>query len=142
MRALFDISMLLALFDGKHIHHARAITWWRNNRSAGWATCPLTENGFLRIASQPGYSAPVSLADALALLRGWAKPPHHEFWADDASLLDPDTVDHGRLLGPRMLTDTYLLALAVKHGGRFVTFDRGVSLAAVKGATAEHLVTV
>jgi toxin-antitoxin system PIN domain toxin len=134
--------MLLALFDDKHLHHHKARQWWRENRAGGWATCPLTENGFLRIAAQPGYSNPVPLADALALLRGWARPPDHAFWPDDVSLLDAAIVDHCRVLGPRQLTDIYLLALAVKHGGRFVTFDRGISLAAVRGAEATHLVAL
>jgi broad specificity phosphatase PhoE len=95
--------MLLALFDAKHLHHHKARQWWRENRAGGWATCPLTENGFLRIAAQPGYSNPVPLADALALVRGWARPPDHAFWPDDVSLLDAAIVDHSRVLGPRLL---------------------------------------
>jgi hypothetical protein len=140
VRALFDISMLLALFDAKHLHNAKARAWWRAHKSHGWATCPLTENGFVRICTQPGYSNPVALADALAMLRGWARPPDHVFWPDDVSLLDGAVVDHGRLLGPRQITDIYLLALAVQHGGRFVTLDRGINVAAVHGARPDNLV--
>jgi toxin-antitoxin system PIN domain toxin len=139
MRALLDVNMLLALFDRRHVHHTRARTWWRANQAQGWASCPLTENGFLRISSQKSYSSPIRLADALALLRQWAVPPQHAFWPDDLSLLDPECIDHRHLLGHRQITDAYLLALAVKHGGRLVTLDRGVSLQAAPGAGPEHL---
>ena len=142
MRALLDVSMLLALFDPKHVHHSRARQWWILSKEHGWASCPITENGFLRIATQKAYSNPIALADALELLRRWAKPPFHEFWPDDVSLLDPAVVDHSRVLGPRQLTDIYLLALATRHGGRFVTLDLGISLAAARGAKAENLVMV
>ena len=110
------------------------------SKEHGWATCPITENGFLRIASQKAYSNPLPLPDTMALLRQWAKPPLHAFWPDDISLLDASTIDHGRVLAPRQLTDIYLLALATKNGGRLVTFDRGISLAAAKGASQENLV--
>ena len=142
MRALFDVSMLLALFDPRHVHHARAHAWWVAARDYGWASCPLTENGFLRIAAQKSYANPIALADGLAILRNWAKPPLHEFWPDDVSVLDATRIDHGRMLGPRQITDIYLLALATKHQGRFVTLDRGVSIAAVRNATAENLVSI
>ena len=142
MRALFDVSMLLALFDPRHVHHARAHAWWVAARDDGWASCPLTENGFLRISAQKAYANPIPLPDGLAILRNWAKPPLHAFWPDDVSLLDGARIDHGRLLSPRQITDIYLLALATKNGGRFVTHDRGVSIAAVRHATAENLVNV
>lgn len=142
MRALLDVNVLLALFDPRHVHHGRAHAWWRGAKRHGWASCPITENGFLRISSQKAYQNPLPLADALAMLRQWAKPPLHAFWADDLSLLDTDVIDHGRVLSPRQLTDIYLLALAVRNGGGLVTLDRGISLHAVKGATPEHLVTL
>ena len=140
MRALLDVSMLLALFDPKHVHHSRAQQWWLTSKDHGWATCPITENGFLRIAAQKAYSNPIPLPDALSLLRRWAKPPLHDFWPDDVSLLDAAVIDHGRVLGPRQLMDIYLLALATRHGGRFVTLDRGLSVAAARGAEAANLV--
>ena len=142
MRALLDVNVLLALFDARHVHHRRARAWWMGAREHGWASCPITENGFLRICSQKAYANPLPLADALALLRQWAKPPLHEHWPDDVSLLDGAVIDHGRVLGPRQLTDIYLLALAARHGGRLVTLDTGISLQAVRGASAEHLVTL
>lgn len=142
MRALFDINVLLALFDSSHLQHARALEWWSKNMSFGWATSPLTENGYLRIVSQNSYPNPVPLSDAIAVLNRQIAEGGHEFWPDSVSLVDTDQFDHSHVLSPRQLTDVYLLALAVKHGGRFVTFDRGISLKAVRGAGAKHLVII
>ena len=141
MRALFDVSMLLALFDPAHVFNATARQWWVENQDHGWASCPLTENGFLRVVSQRGYSSPLPLADALSRLRTWAVPARHAFWPDDVSLMDTTVFDHGHVLGPGQNTDIYLLALAVRHSGRLVTFDRSISVKAVRGAGPQHLVT-
>jgi toxin-antitoxin system PIN domain toxin len=142
MRALLDINMLLALFDSGHLFHGRALRWWSENKADGWASCPLTENGYLRIVSQASYPRPAKLADAAVHLRAWAVPPLHAFWPDDVSILDGALIDYSRLLGPRKITDVYLLALAVKHGGRLVTLDTGISEQAVKGARKEQLIIV
>lgn len=142
MRALLDINVLLALFDSGHTFHPRAMQWWSTNKGEGWASCPLTENGYLRIISQSSYPRPVRLADAALLLRIWAVPPLYEFWPDDVSILDAGMIDYTRLLSPKKITDVYLLALAVKHGGRLVTLDTGISVQAVRGASQAQLVVV
>jgi len=142
MRALLDVNVLLALFDRAHVHHSRALTWWTANEEAGWASCPLTQNGFVRIASQKGYARPARLSDAIGVLGGQAKKPDHEFWPDDISITDEGLFDHSYILGPNQITDVYLLGLAVKNGGRLVTFDRGLPLKAVRGAEARHLVVL
>jgi toxin-antitoxin system PIN domain toxin len=142
VRTLLDINALIALFDPEHIHHALALEWWTGNSEAGWASCPLTQNGFVRVISGPRYARPRSLADALAVLQGQIARPGHAFWPDDLSIADPQIVNHGRLLGPNQITDAYLLALAVKNGGRLATFDRAVPLRAVHGAEARHLVVL
>lgn len=139
-RALLDISVLLPLFDPGHIHHQTARAWW--GEGSAWASCPLTQNGFVRILSQPGYPRPLSTAEAVFALRSLTALPEHEFWPDDISITDADVFDQGRILGPKQLTDLYLLALAVKHGGRLVTFDRGIPVAAVHGADARHIVSL
>jgi uncharacterized protein len=139
VRALFDVNMLLALFDPEHIHHAHAFAWWTENRESGWASCPLTQNGFVRVISGPGYARPRSITDALAVLRGQIAQPGHVFWPDTISIADPQVFDHGRLLGTKQITDAYLLALAVKNGGRLATMDQGVPLRAVRGAEPRHL---
>ncbi len=142
MRALLDINVLLALLDSDHLDHGRARSWLEAEIAAGWSSCPITENGFVRVISQPRYPNPITPAEAISLLGGATEQPHHQFWACDLSLLDASALDQFRLHGPRQVTDAYLLALATKHEGRFVTFDRSISLAAVKGATTDNLVVV
>lgn len=138
-RALLDVNVLLALLDSDHVDHERAAEWLDAEVHTGWASCSITENGFVRVISQPRYPSPVPPAQAVGLLSAARETPHHAFWPCDVSLLDPQVVDRSRLHGSRQVTDAYLLALAVAHDGRFVTFDRSLSLTTVPGATAEHL---
>lgn len=56
--------------------------------------------------------------------------------------LHPGQLVWDQVLSSRQITDAYLLALAVEHGGRFVTLDRGIPLGAVGGALAKHLVAL
>jgi hypothetical protein len=100
----------------------------------------LTQNGFVRVISNPAYKHPLPLSGAVALIQAQAGRLGHVLWPDDVSFSDAAVFDHERLQGPNQITDAYLLALAVKNGGRLVTFDRGISLEAVSGAKPEHLV--
>lgn len=134
--------MLIALLQPDHAHHAIAHDWWSMNRKAGWASCPLTQNGFIRIISQPKYPRPVPVARALDLLAEEIQGSDHNFWADDLSLLDTERFVRDRILGPKQLTDVYLLALAVKNGGRFVTFDRAIPAEAVRDSAKQHIVVI
>src|SRR5215204_6866931 len=113
MRALLDVNLLIALLDQQHIHHGRAHGWWGLEQAKGWASCPLTENGFVRIMSQPAYPQSISPAYALGVLRKQIVDSDHALWADDISLLDMARFDPSRILGPTQLTDVYLLGLAV-----------------------------
>ncbi len=138
-RALLDINVLLALLDSDHVDHQRAHEWLEDNSAAGWASCSITENGFVRIISQPRYPSPISPTQAVELLERACHGGDHEFWACTVSLLDPHIVDRSRLHGHRQVTDAYLLALATAHDGRLVTFDHSLPLSAVHGATDDHL---
>lgn len=142
MRALLDINVLLALFDADHVHHGLARDWLTAHIVDGWASCPITQNGFVRIVGQSAYPKPRPPAVAIAMLREATTTPHHVFWPDDASILDAERIDASRIHGPRQLTDVYLLALAQSHGGRFVTFDHGVPVTALRRAAAKHLVVI
>lgn len=142
MRALLDINVLIALLDADHIEHATARAWLEREIESGWASCPITENGVVRILSQPRYPSPVPPAEAIRRLELARRTDRHEFWPCDASLLDARLVDPTRLHGPKQVTDVYLLALAVARGGRLVTFDRTVPLSAVLGAEERHLVSL
>jgi toxin-antitoxin system PIN domain toxin len=140
---LLDVNVLVALFDPEHVHHEAAHRWFGAARPEGWATCPLTENGFVRVVSNPAYPGRrTTVADALARLRRFAAVGDHAHWPDDVSILRPGDVDAARLAGHREITDAYLLALAVRHGGALVTFDRSVRTDAVPGFEARHLVVV
>lgn len=142
MRALLDINVLLALFDADHVDHARSREWLEAEIGHGWASCPITQNGFLRVISQPRYPSPIPIAQAVERLARAARSKHHAFWSCDLSLIDGQLIDPTRLYGHRQVTDAYLLALAVAHGGRVVTFDRSMSLDAVAGAGPANLVVL
>ncbi len=142
MRVLFDVNALIAIVDEEHVHHWVVHEWWAANRSAGWATCPLTENGLARIMSQSGYKNRVTTTFAIDLLAEQIGEADHAFWPDDVSLCDGSRFDPGRILGPHQITDAYLLALAVKNGGRLATLDRSVPLRAVRGAEPRHLAVI
>ena len=139
MRALFDVNVLIALLDQAHPHHFAAVDWLKANIRHGWASCPITQNGCIRIMSQPAYPGSRPPSSVIERLRDAQEHSAHAFWPDDVSMLDARMVDATRVHGTRQITDTYLLALAVKHGGRLVTLDGGVSVAAVRGATAKSL---
>jgi hypothetical protein len=140
--ALLDVNFLLALVQPDHVHFEAAHAWWDKNNSDGWASCPLTQNGFIRIISQPTYFRPMPVRRAIDELAAYAAQTNHTFWPDDISLLDPKIIDRSHILGPKQLTDVYLLALAVKNGGLLATFDRVIPLQAVRGAQPEHVVVI
>jgi toxin-antitoxin system PIN domain toxin len=141
-RALLDVNVLLALLDADHHDHAHTWAWLEAELSTGWATCAITENGFVRVLSQPRYPSPVAPVVAVEVLADARAGSDHEFWPCDVSLLDAVHVDPSRVHGPRQVTDAYLLALAVAHGGRFVTFARRLAVDAVPAAAPEHLVVL
>jgi toxin-antitoxin system PIN domain toxin len=141
-RALLDVNVLIALHDQQHVHHEAAADWFVANARHGWASCPLTQNGCIRILSQPGYPNPVPVGQAIGMLQRSCAHASHQFWVDDISLLDARRMAHDRMHGHRQLADLYLLALAVKHGGRLATFDAQIPLNAVRGANAKHLLAI
>lgn len=142
MRSLLDVNVLIALLDADHSLHASALEWFGSHASEGWASCPITQNGCIRVMSHPGYPSPLPVQAVIERLTEATTSKHHEFWSDDASLLESKVFNASRIHGPRQLTDVYLLGLAVKRRGRFVTFDRAVPLAAVRGADKRNLLTL
>lgn len=144
MRALLDVNVVIALLDPDHAFHDRAHRWWAANSGSGWASCPLTENGVVRIMSHPSYSRGGQFApsDLISRLREFARQTDHEFWPDDLSVRDEAAFSAERIHGSRQLTDLYLLALAAEHGGRLATFDLGIPTSAVRNVKAENLTVV
>jgi toxin-antitoxin system PIN domain toxin len=138
--ALLDVNVLVAFFDPDHVHHEASHDWFGRHRPDGWATCPLTENGLVRVLSNPAYGAtsepPGSILGRLAAFCGSGG---HVFWPDEISLREPRCVNPASRLSHRNVSDVYLLALARHRGGRLATFDRSIPLAAVVGAEPGHL---
>jgi hypothetical protein len=138
MRFLLDTNVLIALIDPEHIRHTDAHEWFAAFGSQAWATCPLTENGVLRIVGHARYPiSPGTPAAVAELMRGWRALPGHEFWPDDLTLFNDRYIRIDRLLDSAQVTDSYLLALASMHGGKLATFDRRlVTTAVVNGRDA------
>jgi len=141
--ALLDVNVLVALFHEGHVHHEIAHDWFEDNADDGWASCPLTENGLVRILGNPArIDQHVPTARIVELLSRFCEHSTHHFWRDDLSLRAASTFDTAQIRGHQQVTDVYLLALAVKHGGRLATLDGAVPIAAVKGARREHLAVI
>jgi toxin-antitoxin system PIN domain toxin len=141
--ALLDVNVLVALFDPEHVHHEPAHDWFADNRADGWATCPVTECGFVRILANPGYGAPQQrAAELIGRLRKFCTSGYHEFWPDTLSLRDETIFDARFFGGHRQVTDVYLLGLAKSRRGKLATFDRTIPLNAIVGARAGHLAII
>ena len=137
---LFDVNVLIAIADSSHVFHEAIHRWLAACRERTWASCPITENGMVRVLSQSAYrGGSRTPGEAIAILRGMkeARPWKHVFWADDFSICDEQVVLADRIAGTRQLTDVYLAALARRRGGRLVTFDAGIAWQAVEGGSAE-----
>lgn len=142
MTFLLDVNVLIALIDQKHVAHDAAHRWFEGVGRVDWASCPITENGAIRIISQPRYpNTPGSTPLVVEALRGLRQVGRHRFWADDISLLDEGPVSIDCIATSKHVTDTYLLALAAAKGGKLATLDRRLSTAALSdGAAALELI--
>ena len=141
--ALLDVNVLVALFDPDHVHHDTAHDWFADSHGDGWATCPITENGVVRILSNLRYSPTAEPSARIVMrLRGMCESRHHLFWADDVSLRDVHRFAETAPISHRQVTDAYLLGLAKQHGGRLATFDRTIPLETVHGGVADDLIVI
>ena len=143
MSALLDVNFLVALAWPNHIHHEAAVHWFEGNHKGGWATCPLTQSGFVRVSSNqkavPDARTPM---EAIVLLRQLTVLDSHEFWADKVAIVSSEYVDAGRIAGYRQVTDAHLLALARGNGGRLVTFDGGIGNVCSEDVAADSLIVL
>ena len=139
---LLDVNVLIALVDPMHVQHDTAHEWFALQGHKAWATCPLTENGVLRILGHARYpNSPGTPAAAAKLMSTLREHPGHAFWPDDISLLDAERIDAARMLTSGQVTDSYLLALACAHGGHLASFDRRLVKDAVRGGARRlHLI--
>ena len=139
MRALLDVNVLIALLDAAHLNHETARRWLRDNIRHGWATCPITQNGCLRVMTQPAYPNSVPAVLVAERLREATSTDYHQFWPDDVSLLNVDAADWRQIVSSRQITDIYLLDLAAGRRGRFVTFDAHITPGAITGISERSL---
>lgn len=124
---LLDTNVLIALAWPNHVHHREAVEWFRDRAANAFRTCPITQTGFVRISSNPAFTAgAVTPREALALLRRITSLPGHDFWPDDLSVAAAFD-ETAPLATHRQVTDGYLLALAASHGGILATLDRGIA---------------
>jgi toxin-antitoxin system PIN domain toxin len=138
MAALLDVNALIALVDSDHVDHETMRKWFTENHEAGWATCPITENGMIRVLSQQAYPSgqrtPAEVIQTLNALKTAFAATHH-FWPDDVSLTDNPIFDGALIAGAGHVTDAYLLGLTASKGGTFISFDRSLAWYAVRGAS-------
>jgi len=124
---LLDLNVLIALVRPKHAHHEKVIHWFRTSGRRQWATCALTEAGFVRVVSNPRFtSQAVDVGEALQILSELTALPGHQFWPVDFGFADAVKPIVERFFGHQQVTDSYLLALAIRNKGQLVTHDRGL----------------
>lgn len=140
MRYLLDVNVWVALLDEAHVHHALALQLMQRPK-VQIATCPLVENGVIRVLNLPGYSklGPAGFEAVRSKLQEICNDIDHAFWPDQVSLRTDGLVNWSRVLGHNQVTDVYLLALAVANQGCLATLDHRVALSTVVGAGKEHL---
>jgi hypothetical protein len=138
--ALLDVNVLIALLDPAHPAHEDAHSWFSANKRRGWATCPLTLNGCVRVMSNPAYpTVDATPAEVVDHLGKFCEAREHHFWEDSAAITNADVFAPQWLAGHAKITDAYLLALAVGRGGQLATFDRSIPVRAVRGAGPAHI---
>lgn len=138
---LLDVNVLIALLWPPHEAHERAQRWFAKNAGQGWATCAMTQAGFVRIVSNPAFSQRVvSPRDALQVLTGSLQHLTHHFWTEDIGVTEVLAPFARRLLGHQQVTDAYLLGLAIHKKGRLATLDGSlVSLLPEQSAARNRL---
>lgn len=135
--ALLDVNALVALAWDSHVHHERVREWFLANSVNGWATCPVTEAGFVRVSSNPKVlPSAITVEAARGVLAALQNADGHRFLANEVSLTDPD---FPTIVGHRQVTDAMLLTVARRHATRVVTFDAGIAALAAGGDDVEVL---
>jgi toxin-antitoxin system PIN domain toxin len=131
---LLDVNVLIALVDPVHVQHDQAHNWFARVGHKAFATCPLTENGLVRIVGHPKYpnspGPPGVVLQSLIAIRGLAG---HKFWPDKLSIADETFFAPELLSSHTRVTDSYLLALAHAFGGRLATMDQKLATEVVHG---------
>ncbi len=143
MIALLDVNVLVALAWPNHIYHSLARQWFREQKKVGWATCPTTENGFIRVSSNarviPEAKSPL---EAVLFLRSLIAFEGHVFWPEESSVIDDRWIGVEKIHTHHQITDAHLLSLALRHQGCLATFDRGIARLVPEDRKAENAVVL
>jgi toxin-antitoxin system PIN domain toxin len=140
---LLDTNLLIALLWTSHTEHDRAVRWFTDHRVHGWATCPITETGFVRIVSNPAFSRDAVLPrEARDVLAANTAADDHRFWPDDGPFAEVAALVGERLLGHQQVTDAYLLGLAVRHGGALATLDHHIAALTAAGSPGQTALAI
>ena len=144
MIRLLDVNVLVALAWPNHVHHEAVQAWFTETRPSGWATCPVTEAGFVRVSCNPAaVKQPMPMSEAIALLDRLRRLEAHAFWSMDRSVTELPQGILARVQGFRQITDAVLLALAVRHEGQLATLDAGLaSLVSKAELDSVHMIPV
>ena len=141
MIALLDVNVLVALAWPNHVFHAPVRNWFRAQQSSGWATCPTTENGFIRVSSNtkiiPEAKSPLESA---IFLKNLISLPGHVFWPEETSILNDRWITLQKIHTHRQIADAHLLSLAIQKKGCLATFDRGIFSLVPEGVKGEKAV--
>ncbi len=125
---LLDVNVLIALAYPPHVSHQKVSHWYDTEGMKAWASCPLTQTGFVRIVSNPAFSATIpDVSEAVALLAGLIQSSGHQFWPDELPMTAAADMFGAKLVGHQQVSDAYLLAMAVKNKGQLVTLDRAIT---------------
>ena len=136
---LLDTNLLIALLWPSHERHDRALKWFARHRAKGWATCPLTEAGFVRIVSNPAFSRDaVQPREAAQVLSANTSAKDHEFWPDELPVIEAVAFAGVRLVGHQQITDAYLLGLAIRRSGMLATLDQGIGALTAAKSPERH----
>jgi uncharacterized protein len=140
---LLDVNTLLALAWPTHVHHSIAHRWFAENHRQEWATCPLTQLGFVRLSLQPAVvKVPVLFADVVGALARITINPAHRFWPIDYGVTEIRDEIRTRLIGHNQVTDALLLDLAIRHQGRLATFDHRIGALLPPGSKSREALEI
>jgi toxin-antitoxin system PIN domain toxin len=141
---LLDTNLLIALLWPSHERHDLAWKWFTRHRAKGWATCPITQAGFVRIVSNPAFSRDaVQPREAIQVLSANTVAKDHAFWPDEIPVAEAVAFTGIRLIGHQQMADAYLLGLAIRRGGALATLDQRIAaLTEPRSAERKALETV
>lgn len=143
MIGLPDVNVLVALAWPNHVHHQAARQWFDDHHRDGWATCPLTESGFVRVsANRRVMPIATTPPQAIRLLSEMTGLEGHTFWTDETSIARSRWIAAEMLVGHGQVTDAHILAVTLSHGGRLVTFDGGIAEILPAGASKDVLLVL